>query len=384
MLVTGPTGSGKTTVLYSSLHHLRRGNTNIVTVEDPVERQLEGVNQIPVNNKSGNGFAAALRSVIRQETNVIMVGEIRDNEVAQIVGQAAQTGHLVLSSLHTSDAASAITRLLNLGLEPFKVAETITAIVAQRLVRKLCPDCREVHDEVRAKALGLEHGVAAVAASAGHGCDRCRNSGYVERVAVAEVLTPDDDVRGAIRRGASASELRASMRTAGCRSMREQGLALVVEGITSIEEINRVLAAEPITASRSSDRKRVLVVDDDRITRMLVKLLLEREGYEVLEGENGRQAVEIANRERPDLLVIDLMMPEMDGYQALEKLRTNLSLSTLPVMVLTAEDGPGIELRVLELGADDYIIKPFEPDVLLSRVRATFRRSQRGLAAVAE
>ncbi len=128
----------------------------------------------------------------------------------------------------------------------------------------------------------------------------------------------------------------------------------------------------------------MLVVDDDRITRMLVKLLLEREGYEVLEGENGRQAVEIANRERPDLLVIDLMMPEMDGYQALEKLRTNLSLSTLPVMVLTAEDGPGIELRVLELGADDYIIKPFEPDVLLSRVRATFRRSQRGLAAVAE
>jgi type II secretory ATPase GspE/PulE/Tfp pilus assembly ATPase PilB-like protein/ActR/RegA family two-component response regulator len=383
VLVTGPTGSGKTTVLYSSLHYLRNGHTNIVTVEDPVERHIDGVNQIPVNGRAGNGFAAVLRSVLRQDPNVIMVGEIRDNEVAQIVGQAAYTGHLVLSSLHTSDAASAITRLLNLGLEPFKVAESLAAIVAQRLVRKLCPKCRIVHDAETAHRLGLEHGVALVTASAGHGCDQCRNSGYIERVPVAEVLTPDDQVREAIGRGATATELRASMQAAGCRSMREQGLALVVAGVTSIEEINRVLAAEPIAASRPSDGKRVLVVDDDRITRMLVKLLLEREGYEVLEGENGSQAIEIANRERPDLLIIDLMMPEMDGYQALEKLRSNVSLLALPVMVLTAESGPGIEHRVLELGADDYIIKPFEPAVLLSRVRATFRRMQRGAPAAA-
>jgi type IV pilus assembly protein PilB len=380
VLVTGPTGSGKTTVLYSSLHYLRSGNTNIITVEDPVERQISGVNQIPVNGRAGNGFASVLRSVLRQDPNVIMVGEIRDNEVAQIVGQAAYTGHLVLSSLHTSDAASAITRLLNLGLEPFKVAESLTAIVAQRLVRKLCPKCRVVHDADKAAKLGREHGVASVAASAGHGCEHCRNSGYIERVPVAEVLTPDAQVRDAIGRGATATELRASMHAAGCRSMREQGLALVVDGVTSIEEINRVLAAEPIAASRSSDGKRVLVVDDDRITRMLVKLLLEREGYEVLEGENGSHAIEIANRERPDLLIIDLMMPEMNGYQALEKLRSNVSLLALPVMVLTAESGPGIEQRVLELGADDYILKPFEPAVLLSRVRAAFRRMQRAAA----
>jgi CheY-like chemotaxis protein len=175
---------------------------------------------------------------------------------------------------------------------------------------------------------------------------------------VAEVLTPDDQVREAISRGATAVELRASMRATGCRSMSDQGLALVVEGVTSNDEINRVLAAEPIRGVKDSDGRRVLIVDDDRITRILVKLLLERDGYQVLEGENGQQAVEIAHREHPDLIIIDLMMPEMDGYQAIEKIR-------------------------LELGADDYVIKPFEAPVLRSRVRATLRRMQRGAVAAA-
>ncbi|HKY20131.1 MAG TPA: type II/IV secretion system protein [Vicinamibacterales bacterium] len=381
VLVTGPTGSGKTTVLYSALHHLRTGRSNIVSVEDPVERQVEGVNQIPVNNKGGNGFAAVLRSVLRQDPNVIMVGEIRDNEVAQIVGQAAYTGHLVLSSLHTSDAASAITRLLNLGLEPFRIAESLTAVVAQRLVRKLCPDCRTKHDEIRARNLGREHGIASVPASVGPGCDRCRHTGYIDRVPVAEVLTPTDEVRDAIGKGATASEIRAAMLAAGCKSMRQRGLELVAEGVTTIDEINRVLAAEQVAAKKGSDGKRVLIVDDDRITRMLVKLLLEKEGYEVLEGENGRQAVDIAHRERPDLLVIDLMMPDMDGFQAIEHIRHDVSLSTLPVLVVTAEDGPGIEERVLELGADDYIVKPFEAPILISRVKAAFRRIHRIAAA---
>ena len=381
VLVTGPTGSGKTSVLYSALHHLRAGRSNIVTVEDPVERQVEGITQTAVNSRNGNGFSAVLKTVMRQDPNVIMVSEIRDNDVAQIVGQAAYTGHLVLSSLHTSDAASAVTRLLNLGLEPFKVAETLSAVVAQRLVRKLCPDCRRVHPDIEARTLGREHGIASVAASAGTGCDRCRHTGYVDRVPVAEILTPDSQVRDAIGKGATASEIRAAMQAAGCASMRQRGLELVVEGVTSIDEINRVLAAEPVAVRAPSVSKRVLVVDDDRITRMLVKLLIEKEGYEVLEGENGRQAIDIAHRERPDLLVIDLMMPGMDGYQAIEHIRHDVSLSTLPVIVLTAEDGPGIEERVLELGADDYIVKPFEAPVLISRVRAAFRRIQRTAAA---
>jgi CheY-like chemotaxis protein len=308
---------------------------------------------------------------------VIMVGEIRDAEVAQIVGQAAYTGHLVVSSLHTGDAASAVTRLLNLGLEPFKIAESLTAIVAQRLVRKLCPDCRKQHNDIEAKRLGKEHGIQSVPASPGHGCDRCKHTGYTERIPVAEVLVPNDQMRDAIGRGATPSEIRGAMHAAGCRSMRERGLALVAEGVTSMEEINRVLAADPIVAARNGHKRRVLIVEDDRITRMLVRLLLEREGYEALEGENGAHAVELARRERPDLLMIDLLMPEMDGYQAIERIRHDVSLATLPIIVLTSEDGPGVEHRVLEMGADDYMIKPFEPPVLLSRVAAAFRRMER-------
>jgi type IV pilus assembly protein PilB len=381
ILVTGPTGSGKTTALYSALSHLQNGHTNIVSVEDPVERHVAGVNQILVNPRAGNTFSTVLRSILRQDPNVIMVGEIRDNEVAQIVGQAAYTGHLVLSSLHTADAASAVTRLLNLGLEPHKVSESLTAIVAQRLLRKLCPDCRETHDDAEATRLGLLHGVARVPASAGAGCDRCRHTGYTDRMPVVEVLVPDDAVRDAIGRGATAGEIRGAMRAAGCVLMRDRALELVVQGLTSIDEVNRVLAADLVAATAKSAKRRVLIADDDRITRMLVKLLLERDGYEVLEGENGAQAVEIARRERPDLLIIDLMMPEMDGYEAIEKLRRDVSLATLPVMVLTSEDGPGIELRVLKMGADDYMIKPFEPEILLSRVQAAFRRQERAVAA---
>jgi type IV pilus assembly protein PilB len=377
VLVTGPTGSGKTTSLYSALNELRNGRTNIVSVEDPVERRVEGVNQIQVNGRSGNTFAAVLRSVLRQDPNVIMVGEIRDGEVAQIVGQAAYTGHLVLSSLHTGDSASAITRLFNLGLEPFKVAESLTAILAQRLLRRLCPECARRHDDVEARQLGREHGVESVPASAGPGCDRCRQTAYLERIPVAEILVPDDQTRDAIARGATAAELRVAMHAAGCRSMRDQALALVARGVTSIDEVNRVLAVDSAVAVKHGDRRRVLVVEDDRLTRMLVKLLLEHEGYEVLEGANGRQAVEIALRERPDLLLIDLLMPEMDGYEAIEHIRRNVSLATLPVIVLTAEVGPGVERRVLEIGADDYMLKPFEAPVLISRVAAAFRRMQR-------
>jgi len=377
ILVTGPTGSGKTTVLYAALNHLRNGHTNIVSVEDPVERNVEGVNQIPVNARGGNTFPAVLRAVMRQDPNVIMVGEIRDAEVAQIVGQAAYTGHLVLSSVHTADSASAITRLLNLGLEPFKVAESLAAIVSQRLVRQLCPDCRRRHDDLEAKRLGREHGIKTVPARAGPGCDRCRQTGYLSRLPVPEVLTPNEGLRTAIAAGVSAADIRAAMKAAGCAPMRETALALVERGITSLEEIDRVLAVgegESVAPQRGT--KRVLVADDDPMLRTLAKLLLEKEGYVVAEAEHGAQAVDFARRQRPDLLMIDLTMPEMDGYQAIAELRRDLSFASVPILVLTAERGPGTEQRVLDLGADDYLIKPFQPPILLARVRALFRRQQ--------
>jgi len=380
VLITGPTGSGKTTVLYAALQLLHTGRVNIVTVEDPVERYLDGVTQIPVNARSGNSFAGVLRSVMRQDPNVIMVGEIRDAEVADIVGQAAYTGHLVLSSLHTIDAASAITRLLNLGLQPFKVAESLNAVVAQRLVRKLCPSCRIVNDEISARRLGAQAGVA-VKATAGPGCDRCNYSGYRGRVAVPEVLVPDENLRRAIRDGAGAGEIRAAMRAAGCASMRETALQLVTQGLTSLDEVDRVLTdhtdRDHSGVQPAPSKSRVLVTDDDRMIRMLVRMLLEKEGHEVLEAENGKMAIAMARRERPDLIMMDLMMAEMDGFQALAHIRRDVSLSSMPVMVLTSETGASVEKRVLELGADDYLVKPFEAEVLQSRVRAMFRRLSR-------
>jgi CheY-like chemotaxis protein len=276
-----------------------------------------------------------------------------------MVGQAAYTGHLVLTSMPTVDAATTVTRLTNLGLEPFKIAECLSAVLAQRLLRSLCAHCKKGNN----------------GASAGPGCDHCKHTGYAGRVPIVELLTPSDEVRAAIVRGATAHDIRAAMRAAGTPNMRDHAMRLVADGVTSIEEVNRVLAEDVDSAQPTSrTRSRVLVADDEPITRMLVKLLLERESFEVLEAVNGKQAVDIATRERPDLLIVDLNMPEMDGYEAIGRLRRDITMATLPIMVLTSEEGPGVERRVLELGADDYIIKPFDPAVLLSRVNGVFRR----------
>jgi type IV pilus assembly protein PilB len=375
VLVTGPTGSGRTTALYAALGHLRTGRTNIVSIEDPVERTVPGVTQIPVNGRAGNAFPAVLRSMLRQNPNVIMVGEIRDAEVAQIVGEAAYTGHLVLTSLHTVDTATAITRLTNLGLEPFKIAECLAAVLAQRLLRTLCQHCKQVHNEFEARRRGIEHQLPSVPASAGPGCEHCGHTGYAGRIPITELLTPSDELRDAIGGGATAHEIRAAMRAAGTSTMRDHAMRLVADGVTSIEEVNRVVSEDMDGAQhKTRTAPKILVTDNEPITRMFVKLLLEREHFEVLEAANGKQAVEIATRERPDLVIVDLNMPEKDGYGAIERLRRDITLATLPIMVLTSEEGPDVERRVLELGADDYIIKPFDPALLLSRVNAVFRR----------
>jgi type IV pilus assembly protein PilB len=396
VLVTGPTGSGKTTVLYAALQYLKTGRVNIVTVEDPVERQLEGVTQIPVNTKTGNTFANVLRSVMRQDPNIIMVGEVRDTEVAEIVGQAAYTGHLVLSSLHTTDAASAITRLLNLGLQPFKVAESLNAVVAQRLLRKLCPHCRVVNDPETAVRLGEQNGATRIHSSVGRGCDMCKQSGYIGRIAVPEILLPDDAIRQSIRNGAALGELRAAMHAAGNKSMRQRALQLVTEGVTSIEEVNRVLTdhsddgthakapapAEPAPQAApapapSTGKRKVLIADDDRMTRLILRMMLEKEGLIVFEADNGATGMETARRERPDLIMVDLQMPDMDGFQFIEITRGDDKLMAVPVIVLTSDTSSEVEAKVLEMGADDYVSKPFEPEVLISRVRAAFRRAAR-------
>jgi len=241
LLVTGPTGSGKSTTLYSALGEMDGQRLNISTVEDPVEYELASCNQVQVNEKTGLTFAAALRSLLRQDPDIIMVGEIRDNETARIAVQAALTGHLVLSTLHTNDAATSVTRLVNIGIEPYLIAASLNAAVAQRLVRRVCPKCKQpskVPDRMR-KYLE-KTGIKASEIVHGAGCDACRGSGYVGRAGIFELLVIDDRFRDMIHTDTSVSNMRRAFRQSGRDTLFDDGMQKVRQGITTIEEVLRV------------------------------------------------------------------------------------------------------------------------------------------------
>ncbi|MBI3366964.1 MAG: Flp pilus assembly complex ATPase component TadA, partial [Burkholderiales bacterium] len=225
LLITGPTGSGKTTTLYASLGRVDTRTTNVLTVEDPIEYELAGIGQTQVNPKIDLTFAKALRAILRQDPDVIMIGEIRDFETAQIAIQASLTGHLVLATLHTNDAPSAVTRLIDMGVEPFLLSSSLLGVQAQRLVRKLCTACKR-QDEV-----GRWHPV---------GCAACAHTGYKGRTGVYELMVADDEVRGAIHNRMAEAELLLTTRMGGYRTMREDGERLVAAGVTSLEEVVRV------------------------------------------------------------------------------------------------------------------------------------------------
>jgi general secretion pathway protein E len=239
LLVTGPTGSGKTTTLYTALSRLNTGERKILTVEDPVEYQLPGVSQVEVHPRIGLTFAAALRSMLRQDPDVIMVGEIRDRETAEIAVQAALTGHLVLSTLHTNDAPSAVTRLLDMGVEDYLVAATVEGIVAQRLVRRVCPDCAAPHrpDAELLARVGLG---AQSTLRTGTGCEKCDGTGYRGRLGIYEILMLSDRTRGLIVGRAPLDELRAAARADGMLTLRMDGTAKALQGETTLEEVLRV------------------------------------------------------------------------------------------------------------------------------------------------
>ena len=243
VLVTGPTGSGKTTTLYSGLNHLNKPGINIMTAEDPVEYNFMGINQVQVKEEIGLTFASALRSFLRQDPDIIMVGEIRDFETAEIAVKAALTGHLVLSTLHTNDAPSTISRLLNMGIEPFLVSSSVILVLAQRLARKVCTQCK-VEDKVPAQALTKvgfsEEEAKAIRCFKGKGCQICNNSGYKGRIALYEIMPINDEVRELILEGASSNEIKKTMVKQGVKTLRMSGLTKVKEGITSLEEILRV------------------------------------------------------------------------------------------------------------------------------------------------
>jgi general secretion pathway protein E len=238
VLATGPTGSGKTTTLYAALDRLRTGREKILTVEDPVEYELHGIAQVPVNEKVGVTFATALRALLRQDPDVMLVGEIRDRETAEIATHAALTGHLVLSTLHTNDAPSAITRLIDLGVAPYLVASTVEAVLAQRLVRLLCPHCKRGAEPSREERVLLGEYDEPVFAAVG--CDRCRGTGFRGRSGIYELVWMDEEIRALVVNQRPAGEIRRATLDKGMRSLRDDGLRQVRSGTTTLDEVLRV------------------------------------------------------------------------------------------------------------------------------------------------
>jgi type IV pilus assembly protein PilB len=446
ILVTGPTGSGKSSTLYTALNWVKSPTKNIITVEDPIEYQLDGVNQVQINTKAGVTFAAGLRSILRQDPNIILVGEIRDQETAGIALEAAQTGHLLLSTLHTNDAPGTISRLLDLGIEPFLIASAVIGILAQRLVRSPCPACK-VPQPPSADAIEKAGGTSRLPADAkwiaGRGCEDCRQSGSKGRVAIHELLVVNDEVRELISQRASEHAIRKAARNAGMHTLLEDGILKAAQGLTTLEDVVRVVAADDTSAHKeeatkpkapnssvpgddvathqqaaeqstatagfdgdapemqielhvtsppprsevgkpgeTQGKERVLVVEDSTTIASVVKYFLELEGFEVLVAKNGNSGLKAAKRDLPDVIVTDYDMPGMDGITMVKALRAEASTREIAVLMLTSEQSVEREAQALEAGVDDYILKPVEPRRLAARVRSVLARSQRRHTAV--
>ncbi len=422
ILVTGPTGSGKTTTLYSMIRQIQTEGVNIVTVEDPVEYRMQGIVQVQVQEKAGLTFGSALRSILRQDPNVILVGEIRDKETAQIAVQASLTGHLVLSTLHTNDAANAVTRLVDIGVEAYKIAAALRGVIAQRLMRKLCPTCKEVWMEAPPEKIRkwIPTGTPMYRAA---GCPDCAMTGYRGRFSIIEVLTVSAEVERRVAAGEPAARIADAARLAGMKSLWDSGLAHVMRGESTIDELMRVVdvpveddgptapsrapAPPPVGGRRSSSAEaprltpepvsthfdlleepakarssgahgqpacKVLLVDDEDSLRKVMKDLLERDGYVVTEARDGVQALDQVDRVGPDIIVLDLNLPGLDGYGVLSHLRSRPATASIPVIVLTAKGDEDNEVRVFELGADDFLTKPFRARALSARLEAVLGR----------
>jgi CheY-like chemotaxis protein len=425
ILVTGPTGSGKTTTLYSSLRVVQGEGVNIVTVEDPVEYRL-GANivQVQVNEKAGLTFASALRSILRQDPDVVLVGEIRDKETAQIALQASLTGHLVLSTLHTNDAPNAVTRLVDIGMEAYKIAPALRGVVAQRLMRRLCPSCRvSMTDDITDRLKRFIPPGAELFSAVG--CTECSMTGYRGRFSIVEVLTMSPELERRISEGAAAEKIAEAARAGGMRSLFASGLRHVLAGESTIEELLRVTEPPHEDTEKTSEpapRKRapaarntppearteaaavppsfdlamdlldepaqvdgipgqgkgqgacVLLVEDEEQLRRVMKDLLQREGYSVAEARDGIQALDEVDRHAPDVIILDLNLPGLDGYGVLAQLRSRPATKEIPVMVLTAKGDEDNEVRVFELGADDFVTKPFRARALTARLEAVLGR----------
>jgi type IV pilus assembly protein PilB len=406
ILVTGPTGSGKTTTLYAALHRRRAEHTNIVTVEDPIEYKLEGINQVQINEKQGLTFASVLRSILRQDPNVILVGEIRDRDTAETGIRAAQTGHLVMSTLHTNDAIATVSRLADMGVERFKLASGLIAITSQRLVRALCPHCRVPAEEDAALRAALTRLGGGTRQFGPKGCERCDFQGFKGRTCLIELLEVTPALRQKISAGASDAELReAALAEGSLSTMLQDALWHLDRGDTTLTEVlphvtmGQAAAAPPATAApRAGEaasrrpqrvleddelptaaprraRPHILVVDDDKGIRASLRDVFEQNGFTVGEAADGAAGLAMALAEPPDLLITDLNMPGLDGHALVRSLREAAGLDHLPILMLTTDTDERSQLTAFETGADDYIMKPAKIPVVLARVRAALRRA---------
>jgi type IV pilus assembly protein PilB len=377
VIITGPTGSGKTTTIYGGVRELAAQAINIMTVEDPVEYELPGVTQIQIDPKRDVTFASALRAILRQDPDVVFIGEIRDAETARIALQAAATGHLVLSTLHTNDAVGAVQRLIDLGLDRSALAPALRGVVGQRLIRRLCSVCSIEQPEQRdAATVRLERAFGVRQARRAVGCKECGETGYRGRIPLDEVLVNSPDFQEKLTRGATSQDLQRSAEKGGMRQIREVALGHVVIGNTTLDEVERVLGEGEGPPERADERPRILVVDDDPVTRELAVGVLKASGFTVEQATDGQAALDLlVHDSRFSLVTLDLSMPRVSGLDVLRQMRASAATSGVPIVVLTSTDGEEMEISLMNEGADDYLRKPLDPARFIARIRAVLRRS---------
>ena len=438
ILITGPTGSGKTSTLYSAIHQIKTPDRNIVTLEDPVEMQVQGITQVQVHEHAGLTFARGLRSVLRQDPDVVLVGEVRDQETANLALEASLTGHLVLTTLHTNSAPAAITRLVDMGVEPFLVASSLSLVVAQRLVRRVCAGCAAPYTPPsRVLALlGIEaRDLEGAAPMRGTGCAECGNTGYRGRLGVFEVLPVTAAMRAVLMSTPNEGAVAAAARAGGMQTLRSNALVKAHAGVTTYEEVLRVtqidsgstglrcvacaaalssdmvicpLCATPIDRGHCSecDRPleaawkvcpwcktpasrhnggmhshgeehalpRVLVVDDDPSARDYIRMALDgTAAVDVV--ESAGDALDRAMSTAYDGVLVDQTLPDMSGVELIRLLRSEARTAALPALMLTGSERGDLEAEARNAGADDYVVKPVEPNVLEEHVLALVRRS---------
>jgi len=409
VLLTGPTGSGKTTTLYTCLKELLSPKVNIVTLENPIEYEVEGINQVEINTRVGLTFASGLRSILRQDPDVILLGEIRDAETANIAFHAAQTGHLVLSTLHTNSAAAAVSRLLDLGVDASSIATSLNVIVGQRLVRRICKHCKQIDPLTGSVLATLPADVGVTDTSqlwVGKGCESCNFTGYSGRAGIHEVLRVTPRVQRLINDRASVEEIEKAAVSAGFHTMSTDGILKALRGITTISEIYRVappligdrigsddgrhLPTEEILESGDSGEsreedsgflvsksspQRVLLIDSDEVNLRFLQGILEGEDYRVITERNSDDALSVAAREHPDLIIMDSVISVNECLRITAGLRSALSTSYVPVIVLARTPDHDSEAEMIEEGVDDVIMMPLDARILVARIRRLIKRA---------